>query len=379
MRHAVVRTALEALYFTRSHKLMQPFVGGVGAIIMLHHVCPARSDEFQPNRLLEITPDFLASVLQRLRQSGFEFVSLDEMRRRLVDQDFHRRFVVMTLDDGYRDNKDWAYPIFKQHDVPFAIYVPTSFPDRSGQLWWVALEQVIAKQDSITQEIDGRSRKLICRTTREKYQVYDKLYWWLRSQPSESAMHAIVRDLAARYNVDVAAICDAECMSWDEIRALAMDPLVTIGAHTVNHVTLSRTSPATVRSELEMGRAAIESALGQPPRHLAYPYGDVSAVGPREYAIAADLGYVTAVTTDSGVLFPEHRNHLTALPRIPINGEFQRGRYVEVMISGASAALSRGLRRVAAACGTTLGRTASGSDQCGAAFRADRGRVLRSG
>ena len=49
-------------------------------------------------------------------------------------------------------------------------------------------------------------------------------------------MRAIVRDLAARYQVDIAAFCKDLCMSWQEITALAADPLVTIGAHTVNHL-----------------------------------------------------------------------------------------------------------------------------------------------
>jgi hypothetical protein len=47
------------------------------------------------------------------------------------------------------------------------------------------------------------------------------------------------------------------------------------------------------------------------------------------------------------VLFPEHAGHLTALPRIPINGEFQRGRYVDVLVSGAGMTLASRFRRQA--------------------------------
>ena len=85
----------------------------------------------------------------RLRRSGLDIVSLDEMYRRLTQRDFKRRFVCLTFDDGYRDNLQWAYPILKKHEVPFALYVPTSFPDRIGEIWWVALERVIANNDRI--------------------------------------------------------------------------------------------------------------------------------------------------------------------------------------------------------------------------------------
>jgi hypothetical protein len=63
----------------------------VGAILTQHHVRPARPDAFQSNRLLEVTPEFLAAVIESLRRAAIEFVSLDEMHRRLVAHDFVRR------------------------------------------------------------------------------------------------------------------------------------------------------------------------------------------------------------------------------------------------------------------------------------------------
>ncbi|RAI42852.1 polysaccharide deacetylase family protein [Rhodoplanes roseus] len=349
LKRAIIRSGLEALYFSGAHRLMRPFLGGVGAILMLHHVRPARPDAFQPNRLLEITPDFLERVVARLQRMQVDFVSLDEVHRRLAERDFGRRFVAFTFDDGYRDNKEWAYPILKRHGIPFAIYVPTSFPDRLGELWWAALEAVIAGNSAIVLEMRGRDCRVECATSAEKSEAFALLYAWLRAMPSDAMMMDAVRELAARYRVDIAAICDSLCMSWDEIRDIAADPLVTIGAHTVNHVMLAKACDTVARSELKMGCAVLETALGAPPRHLAYPYGDHTAAGPREFAIAAELGFRTAVTTRPGVLFPEHAETLTALPRISINGEFQRSRYIDVLVSGAGTALWNGLRKVRAA------------------------------
>lgn len=343
LKKAIIRSGFEALYFTGAHRLMRRYVGGVGAILMLHHVRPARRDGFQPNQHLEITPEFLEAVVGRLARDRVDFVSLDEVHRRLTERDFGRRFVAFTFDDGYRDNKEWAHPILARHGIPFCIYVPTSFPDRLGALWWTALEAVIAANDRIVLEMDGRDCRIDCAGTAEKAEAFRLLYGWLRAMPSEARMIDTVRELAARYGVDIAAICDTLCMSWDEIVDLAADPLVTIGAHTVNHVILAKACDSVARSELKMGRAVLEAALGAAPRHLAYPYGDVTAAGPREFALAAELGFRTAVTTRPGVLFPEHAETLTALPRISINGEFQRGRYVDVLVSGAGTALWNGL------------------------------------
>jgi peptidoglycan/xylan/chitin deacetylase (PgdA/CDA1 family) len=100
---------------------------------------------------------------------------------------------------------------------------------------------------------------------------------------------------------------------------------------------------------MTMGAAVIEAALGTRPRHLAYPVGDPTSAGPREFRLAQEAGFATATTTRPGVLFPEHRDCLTALPRITLNGEFQRLRYVRVLLSGAATALHNRFRRVNAA------------------------------
>jgi peptidoglycan/xylan/chitin deacetylase (PgdA/CDA1 family) len=349
LKKTIIRTGMESLYFSGAHRMMGRWFGGVGVILTLHHVRPPRAERFQPNQLLEVTPGFLQQVAQQLRQSGMDLVSLDEMHRRLVQSDFSRRFVAVTFDDGYRDTLQYAYPILKQHEIPFAIYIPTSFPDRSGELWWLALETVIARNDRVQLLFEGADRQFDCRSAEEKSAVFATLYWWLRRLGSEDELRAVVRDLCARHHVDIAGLCEELCMTWDEIASLAKDPLVTIGAHTVNHPMLGKVSEEAVRSELKMSRSAIEARLGIRPQHFAYPVGDATSAGPREFRIAADLGFKTAVTTRPGVLFPEHAAHLTALPRISLKGEFQQLRYFSVLISGAATAVWNGFRRVDAA------------------------------
>jgi peptidoglycan/xylan/chitin deacetylase (PgdA/CDA1 family) len=138
-------------------------------------------------------------------------------------------------------------------------------------------------------------------------------------------------------------------MGWPELAELAADPLVTIGAHTVNHPMLAKLPEKAVRSEMDLSRSIIEAGLGIRPAHLSYPVGDRTSAGPREFEIAAELGFKTAVTTRPGVLFAEHSNHLTALPRISLNGEYQRLRYVRVLLSGSATAMWSGFHRLDAA------------------------------
>jgi peptidoglycan/xylan/chitin deacetylase (PgdA/CDA1 family) len=345
---AWIRAGLEALYFSGSHILLRPFFGGLGAILTFRHVRPSRRDRFQPNRSLEVTPGFLERVIESVQRSGMEIVSLDEMHRRYVEGDLGRRFACLTFDGGYRDNRIWAYPILKKYAVPFAIYVPTSFADRVGELWWRVLEAAIANNDRIALMVNGQGQRFDCGTAQEKQHVFSEICRWLRTLPGPDDIRLIVRDLAARYGVDLAAI-NGLCMSWQEIADLARDPLVTIGANTVNYPILAKTSDEQALAELKMGQAVIETAIGVKPEHCAYPFGEHDSVGAREFRLAAELGFKTAVTTYPSMLFPEYRDCLTALPRITVAGEYQRDRYIRVLLSGAATAVWNAFRDVAVA------------------------------
>ena len=346
LKKTIIRTGLETLYFSGAYQMLRPFVSGVGAILTLHHVRPPRPDRFQPNRLLEVTPRFLEDVVRYLRRCRLDLISLDEMHRRLTAGDFRRRFVCITIDDGYRDTLQWAYPILRRHQAPFAVYIPTSFPDRLGELWWLALEAVVARNPRISLLVNGREQSFDCATVADKRDLFEQLYSLVRSLATEDELREVVRDLCSRYRVDIAAFCDELCMNWNELAKLAADPLVTIGAHTVNHVMLAKVSERAARSEMDMSRSVIEASLGARPEHLSYPVGDKTSAGAREFKIAAELGFKTAVTTRPGVLFPAHRQHLMALPRISLNGEHQQLRYVRVLLSGAATAVWNGFRRV---------------------------------
>ena len=345
IKYKLFRAALNTLYFSGAHSALRPMLGGVGSILMLHHVRPPRFDRFQPNHLLEVTPQFFERVIRKLRRSKVDLVSLDEMHRRMTTGDFpRRRFVCVTFDDGYRDNFEFAYPVLKKYEVPFTIYVATSFADRIGELWWLALEAVVAQNDMIGVRLDDRDRWFECRSVSDKREVFDHIYGWLRQLKTEEELRHVMRELTTRHKVDMAAFCADLCMDWSQLATLAGDPLVTIGAHTVNHPILTKLDETAVRAELANSRDVIQAALGARPEHLAYPVGDRSAAGPREFKIATELGFKTAVTTRPGVLFKKHADHMTALPRLSLNGNFQRPRYAKVLMSGAATGLWNGFR-----------------------------------
>lgn len=346
-RH-LIRAGLDALYLTGAHHALRGAWGGVGVVLTLHRVRPARPEAFQPNRLLEVTPEFLEAVVQRLRGAGFDLVSLDEVHRRLTERDFRRRFVALTIDDAFRDIADYAYPILHRHEVPFSLFVTAGFAEGTASLWWLTLEDVVATASSITLDIGGTGRVLACASPADKCRAFQVIYWWLRTL-DEATLRQVVRDLAQRYGVDSAGLAGRLCLGWSELAGLARDPLCTIGAHTLTHPRLRQVPAAEAREEMARSLEAIADRLGRRPAYFAYPVGDATSAGPREFAIAAELGLKAAFTTRPGVVFPEHRERLMALPRVSVNGEYQALRYLDVLVSGAPFAFWNNFRRVDAA------------------------------
>jgi peptidoglycan/xylan/chitin deacetylase (PgdA/CDA1 family) len=316
---------------------------------MLHHVRPWTGDGFMPNRGLEITPDYLETVILTLRDCGFEIVGLDAAIHRLqMPSDGPcRPFAVLTFDDGYRDNIEFALPILRRHAAPFTLFVTTGFADRTARLWWVELETVVRRLAEVSVTIGGERLVYPANDDAQKSAAAEDIYWRLRAEPEDVPLQ-IVAALAAAAGVDGRAIVADQCMDWDELAAIAADPLCTIGSHTLTHSRLASCTASRVRDELAESRKILATRLGVPVRHLAYPFGDAASAGPREFALAADAGYASAVTTRPGMLYPQHDRHLTALPRLSVNGAWQSRKALEMLLSGAPFLVWNRGRRVTA-------------------------------
>src|ERR1700735_2245611 len=170
---------------------MQWRTGGAGAVLRFERVRPRHAGRFQPLKSAEITPQFLDRAIGALKRWKYDIVSLDEACRRAVTLASPRRFACLTFDGAYKDLMTSAYPVLSRHGVPFAVYVPTAFPDGVGEAWWLALEAILAREDRINLVMDRKEQRFNVRTTPEKNQLYDFLYNWMRSLPRSDLSFAI--------------------------------------------------------------------------------------------------------------------------------------------------------------------------------------------
>jgi peptidoglycan/xylan/chitin deacetylase (PgdA/CDA1 family) len=341
MRDHLKRGLLQALYWTGGQRLCARVSGGAGVILMMHRVVAAKSES--PAEYLTITDDFLDKVIARLKRENLDFISLDALRARLAAGGSGRRFVALTFDDGYRDNLTVALPVLRKHGVPAAVYVASGAIDRDMDVWYLRLQRAILDNEELSLAALGPPSPVSLRAPAEKASVYARLIDYIHGDMDSRKQ--LVFSLLPASRITDAELMDEAFLNWRELRELAADPLITIGAHTRTHPVLANLSEEKAFSEMARGRERLISELGVSATHFAYPYGGPLECGPREFALAARAGFATAVTTRYGAVFPQHQEHLHALPRMTLGGPVERLSDVVLDVSGSRTALSRKLLR----------------------------------
>ncbi|MFK7791619.1 MAG: polysaccharide deacetylase family protein [Devosiaceae bacterium] len=354
-RLKLMKGALGAMHALRMHDVLRPVAQGMGMILTMHRVRPAGQLDaelgaypgFNPNGLLEITPDFLDAALDAIKAQGLEIVSLDEAIEALRNPAIKTtRFAVVTFDDGYIDNRDHALPVLEAHDAPAMMYMPSTYPQGKGELWWVAIEEMIRAASVLVRPDQRDFGAVSVRTAEEKLAFYLDFYWALRAM-GQDEQRACIREMAADEGYDMDALCRRVILSTPDFKAFAKHTLITIGAHTVTHRAIARLSPQDAMLEMIEGAEWLEKTLGQRPEHFAFPYGDPGSADQRDYGLAREAGFASAVTTRKGMLFAEHKDHLFGLPRVSLNGDYQQQRYIELFTSGAPFLLANKFKKVA--------------------------------
>jgi peptidoglycan/xylan/chitin deacetylase (PgdA/CDA1 family) len=301
--------------------MARPFFGGIGCILALHRIVPDRHrSSLAENRALEITPGALREVLEWTRRRGLDAIRMDEVKSRLSEPR-GSKFIAFTFDDGYRDNLTEALKIFRDFGYPFTVNITSRFAERSASVWWYTLEDILARRASLSIPWAGKTREWSWSSPADRERVFKELAEFIRDQ-GIADRDRLVEAICAAAEVDPLERTRELIMDWDEIRQLATFWHVTIGAHTAGHHTLARLSSAELKSELVDSKAEIEAKVGKAVRHLAYPFGGRNAVGRREFELARECDYETAVTTRTGNLFRDHAWQLQALPRLGLSGNY---------------------------------------------------------
>ncbi|MBP2670695.1 MAG: polysaccharide deacetylase [candidate division NC10 bacterium] len=302
---------------------------GRGVVLCLHNVVQ-RHGALGVNRGLDVTTVDLEAIFACMTARGYTPVSLDAVSEYLHPaRRSAPRFVAYTFDDGYADNLHVALPLFRRHGIPFTVFVTTGFMDGAVPVWWYALERKLAAAERVTiPDVDGTLERRTV-TIREKVRAYRALQAWLVA--ADAAQRRRLLEALFGTTPEGGGVGAGDVLSPAEVRTLAEDPLVTVGAHTRTHAALRGLPEAEAWREIVESRERLTTLIGRPVDHFAYPFGNPAACGPREERLVRQAGFETAVTTAARHVTAADR--ATALPRIMLSGEYDPARALPVLLT----------------------------------------------
>jgi peptidoglycan/xylan/chitin deacetylase (PgdA/CDA1 family) len=284
---------------------------------------------------MRVTPRMFEQQLSVLRDIG-EPMSLGEFVARRGLGDLSRPAIVVTFDDGYVDNLNSALPALEAFQVPATIFVSTGYTGKP-YFWWEALEHVLLRPNLLPDELvvdhGGKSASwtlgAAAHYTPEQYaadcsackwrgepgsrvRLYHDVYEALWPIPHADRL-GLVSDILSWAGLDASAFADGRPMAAEELVALAREPLITIGGHSVDHLPLDEHPYVVQKGEIAGGQQALQDLLGRPVDTFAYPHGKHT---PEAIDILKEHGFAAACTTRPAVASPY--DDAMTLPRLTV-------------------------------------------------------------
>jgi peptidoglycan/xylan/chitin deacetylase (PgdA/CDA1 family) len=329
------------LHASRLYKLFRPEYSGIGHILMLHRVLPKdKHSSLEANRMMEISPDFLRLSIEFYINKGYDIISIEEVFDRINNNNSAKRFVCYTFDDGYKDTLEYAFPIFKEFDIPLTLYLTTGMPDGSLVLWWQILDNLLSSLEQIELKYNNKKVEFTLTSKSEKEHAFYKISEIIHGFQDIHHQSGI-KELFSPYVDDLNEITRYNSLSWDDISKLLEYEKFTLGAHSVNHYSYKQLDDERVIDETKSSIDRIFDRTGVKPSHFAYPYGSRNFTGERESELISPLNLKTSVTSRQGSIYLEHRDYLMMLPRFHVF-EYKSGHtdLFELFDSGAITALA---------------------------------------
>ena len=211
--------------------------------------------------------------------------------------------VVVTLDDGYRDNLTSALPIAEAKGVPITVFVTSGILGNHRGLWWDRLGTLLRSRPPHVREIDlpisGRNVRLPLGSSGIRADLVSvrRHLLPLRVTEIERALDAV----SEQWQVGSASPPDAQTLNPEDLLRLAASDTVTIGAHTVDHVRLRDRPAREQRDTISGSKRELEQSIGRTVSHFAYPFGRRDDFDDRSVDAVRSAAFDTACTAIPGM------------------------------------------------------------------------------
>ena len=268
-------------------------------------------------------PQALRRILAELRKRRYNLISIEELFRRLRDNEPLERAVVFTIDDGYFDQGHVAGPIFAEFDCPATIFTVSDFLEGKIWLWWDQMAYIFqqTRRPEIVVHLGNEEFRFPIRNNADRGS-YFPFSVHCQEVPHQDRM-ASIREMSQSAEVELPAVPPAKyrALTWDDVRSLERKGM-SFGPHTVTHPVLSTIPAEQSEQEITQSWERLKAQVAHPVPVFCYPAGGPTHFGSREMDTVRRIGLTGGVSVDPGNIhrgiFRDGSDERYRLPRWPL-------------------------------------------------------------
>jgi peptidoglycan/xylan/chitin deacetylase (PgdA/CDA1 family) len=261
-------------------------------ILLYHQISPDQDNLFFTK---PVSPQSFEKQLEDFSRT-YELLPLDKLAYYIQQRKpLPKKALAITLDDGYKDNYLYAYPILKKYHAPATVFLATGHIGMDRLFWYNKVQYIIHATCLVEADVDGLG-KFRMQYRKNKLKASSVVVERLKRMP-EREKNSLVEKLADALRVNIPDGLGKEfVLSWDEVREMSSDG-IAFGAHTVSHPILTNLPLEQAKWEIAQSKKDIEERLGQPVTAFAYPNGGHRDFNTHIANLVKESGFLYAVTT----------------------------------------------------------------------------------
>ncbi len=297
-------------------------------VLNYHRIGDHRQSLFDWN-LWSATPEAFDQQVQYLSKN-FDVVTPNDLSD--VFKSRRGRHVLITFDDGYRDNYEFAFPILKSYGVSGTFFLATSFLDQPSIPWWDEIAWMVRNSENNSIDLSQWSHEKIpfdkpdC--SKAIYQLL-KIYKSLNGSQTADFLEAVSQQTKSGRCPD--SLAGDLWMTWDMVREMAENGM-SFGGHTVNHPVLSSLEEDQQEAEILNSGKRIEKEISKFPVAFSYPVGGDSAFTEMTQKLVQKSGYQYAFSYYGGYSsFKQAEFNPYDLPRVPVEMDTSLSRFRSIL------------------------------------------------
>jgi peptidoglycan/xylan/chitin deacetylase (PgdA/CDA1 family) len=305
MNRSTLARVLESAKLPTLLLAMRARTGSPWISVLTYHRAASTADagELDPG-VADVTPEAFERHVIYLKQ-WFNIVGMDDFLAFRHGKSLPKNPVLLTFDDGYRDNHDIVLPILQRHGVKATFFVTTHYISERRLFWWDKISLFLNRSKKESIDLTYPARRSFSLAS-ESARVYVRMHLLHRVKDDYGLdLDRFLDDLANACGVSLSRdeerrIADDVLMTWDHVRALRRAGM-GVQSHTSTHRVLQTLSDPEVARELGESREVLEGMLSEPVRAVSYPVGKPLNLSPWIRTAVKKAGYDLGFSNATGV------------------------------------------------------------------------------